>query len=104
MREWYRRRYLDLLSSIYIYNEHRGYTAIDRVLAAVRARWPDDRGLIDRIEKHRGDERKHYLMFRRWFERRGCMPFEVDRTCGHIDRFVEIMFSSTIDELDPLEI
>ena len=31
---WFRRRYLDLLGSIYIYNEHRGYTSIDRVLAA----------------------------------------------------------------------
>lgn len=28
MRDWYRRRYLDVLGSIYIYNEHRGYTAI----------------------------------------------------------------------------
>ena len=71
---------------------------------AVRARWPDDHMLIARIEKHRADERKHYLMFRRWFERRGSMPLAVDRTCGHIDRFVGIMFGSTIDELDPLEI
>ena len=104
MRRLYGRRYLDLLGSIYIYNEHRGYTAIDRVLQAVRARWPDDHMLIARIEKHRADERKHYLMFRRWFERRGIMPLAVDRTCGHIDRFVRIMFGSTIDELDPLEI
>ena len=104
MRRLYGRRYLDLLGSIYIYNEHRGYTAIDRVLHAVRARWPDDHMLIARIEKHRADERKHYLMFRRWFERRGNMPLAVDRTCGHIDRFVRIMFGSTIDELDPLEI
>jgi rubrerythrin len=104
MHNWYRRRYLDLLASIYIYNEHRGYTAIDRVLRAVRARWPDDHMLISRIEKHRSDERKHYLMFRRWFERRGSMPFSVDRTYGHIDRFIGIMFGSTIDELDPLDI
>jgi hypothetical protein len=97
---WFRRRYLDLLGSIYIYNEHRGYTAIDRVLEAVRARSPDDQALISAIEKHRADERKHYLMFRRWFERRGVMPLAVDRTCGHIDRFVEIMFGSTIDNLD----
>ena len=59
MRRLYGRRYLDLLGSIYIYNEHRGYTAIDRVLHAVRARWPDDHMLIARIEKHRADERKH---------------------------------------------
>jgi PAP2 superfamily len=96
-----KRRYLDLVGSIYLYNEHRGYTAIDRVLEAVQTRWPDDRNLITQIAKHRADERKHYLMFRRWFERRGIMPFAVDSTCGHIDRFVGIMFRSTIDDLDP---
>lgn len=100
MLAWFRRRYLDLLGSIYIYNEHRGYTAIDRVLEAVRARSPDDRALIAAIEKHRADERKHYVMFRRWFELRGAMPFAVDRTIGHIDRFVEIMFRRKIDDLD----
>ncbi|NIJ19422.1 hypothetical protein FHS95_001091 [Sphingomonas naasensis] len=100
MSGWFRRRYLDLLGSIYIYNEHRGYTSIDRVLEAVRARSPDDHALIAAIEKHRGDERKHYLMFKRWFELQGKMPLAVDRTCGHIDRFVEIMFHRTIDELD----
>lgn len=100
MIEWFRRRYLDLLGSIYIYNEHRGYTAIDRVLEAVRVRSPGDAALIDAIEKHRADERKHYLMFRRWFELRGVMPYAIDRTCGHIDRFVEIMFRRRIDDLD----
>ena len=94
------RRYLDVLGSIYIYNEHRGYTAIDRVLDAVRARAPDDRELIHAIEQHRADERKHYVMFRRWFELHGLMPLAVDRTFGHIDRFIEIMFRSRIDDLD----
>lgn len=96
----FRRRYLDLLGSIYIYNEHRGYTSIDRVLEAVRARSPGDHALIAAIEKHRADERKHYQMFKRWFELQGRMPLRVDRTCGHIDRFVEIMFGRRIDELD----
>jgi hypothetical protein len=100
MLTWFRTRYLDLLGSIYIYNEHRGYTSIDRVLEAVRARAPDDHQLIADIEKHRADERKHYVMFKRWFELQGKMPLKVDRTCGHIDRFVEIMFRRTIDELD----
>ena len=100
MFAWFRRRYLDLLGSIYIYNEHRGYTAIDRVLEAVRARYSGDHVFIALIEKHRADERKHYVMFRRWFQLRGVMPYAVDRTCGHIDRFVEIMFGSTIDALD----
>jgi hypothetical protein len=94
------RRYLDVLGSIYIYNEHRGYTALDRVLEAVRARSPDDLELIAAVEKHRADERKHYVMFQRWFERRGMMPMALDRAFGHIDRFVEIMFRRTIDRLD----
>src|SRR5215218_5728649 len=104
MLDWFRRRYLDLLGSIYIYNEHRGYTAIDRVLEAVRARSPGDHAFIAALEQHRADERKHYLMFRRWYEKRRQMPLLVDRTCGHIDRFVEIMFRSTIDGLDTRQI
>src|SRR4030095_8661669 len=88
MRAWFRERYLDLLGSIYSYNEHRGYTAIEGLLEAVRMRWPDDLELIAKIDKHRADEHKHYVMFRRWFERRGVMPLAVDSTCGHIDRFV----------------
>ncbi len=95
-----RQRYLDLLGSIYIYNEHRGYTSIDRVLEAVRARAPDDHALIAAVERHRADERKHYVMFKRWFELRGQMPLNVNHSCGHIDRFVEIMFGRTIDNLD----
>lgn len=104
MRAWFASRYLDLLGSIYIYNEHRGYTAIDRVLDAIRVRSPDDRALIAAVESHRADERKHYMMFRRWFERRGVMPLQVDRKFGHIDRFIEIMFGRTIDRLDTQEV
>lgn len=100
MLTWFGRRYLDVLASIYIYNEHRGYTAIDRVLEAVRVRSPEDVELISAIERHRADERKHYVMFRRWFELKGLMPLELDRTFGHIDRFVEIMFGTPIDRLD----
>lgn len=99
-----RRRYLDVLASVYLYNEHRGYSSIDRVLEAVRARSPDDHALIAAIEKHRADERKHYVMFKRWFELQGKMPLKVDRTCGHIDRFIEIMFGTTIDALDTDEV
>jgi hypothetical protein len=95
-----RRRYLDILASIYIYNEHRGYASLDRVLEAVRARCPDDAGFIAEVEKHRADERKHYVMFRRYFEARGEMPYAVDRTCGHIDRLIRLTFGCHIDDLD----
>ena len=99
-----RNRYLDVLGSIYIYNEHRGYTSIDRVLAAVKARWPEDKGFIAEIEKHRADERKHYLLFRRWFQKRDVMPLMVDRTCGHIDRLVRLTFGCHVDDLDQDEV
>lgn len=95
-----RRRYLDVLGSIYLYNEHRGYTAIDRLIEAARRRDPDDAVFLARLAKHRADERKHYLMFRRWFERRGVRPLAVDRAFGHIDRFVELMFGTPIADLN----
>jgi hypothetical protein len=100
MHAWYRQRWLELVASIYLYNEHRGYTALDRVLQAVRSRWPGDHDFIAEIEQHRADEYKHYQMFKRWWQRQGRMPIAVDRTCGHIDRFVEIMFRTGIDDLD----
>lgn len=96
----FRERYLDVLASIYLYNEYRGYTSLDRVLEAVRLRCPDDTLFQAQIEKHRADERKHFVMFRRWFERQGRMPLAVDRSCGHIDRFIERVFGCTIDQLD----
>jgi hypothetical protein len=40
MVNWFCRRYLEILGSIYLYNEHRGYTALDRVIEAVRAGRP----------------------------------------------------------------
>jgi hypothetical protein len=95
-----RRRYLDVLASIYIYNEHRGYSSLDRVLEAVRAKYPDDHDFIAKVEKHRADERKHYVMFRRYFEHLGRMPYAVDRTCGHIDRLIRLTFGCHIEELD----
>lgn len=100
LRQALRDRYLDVLASVYLYNEHRGYTSLDRVLQAVRARCPHDHGFIAEICQHRADEHKHYQMFKRWFERRGHMPLAVDSACGHIDRFIQWMFGCPIDALD----
>lgn len=100
MLAWARRRYLDVLASVYIYNEHRGYTSIDRVLEAVRARHPDAAEFIAAVEKHRRDERSHYQMFRHYFELMGIRPLRVDRTCGHIDRMIRFAFRCGIDDLD----
>ena len=99
-----RRRYLDVLGSIYIYNEHRGYSSIDRVLAALRLGYPDAHCFIAEVEKHRQDERKHYVMFRRYFDLIGRKPFEVDHACGHIDRLIRLTFGCGIDQLDTAEV
>ena len=95
-----RARYLDVVGSIYLYNEHRGYTSLDRVLAAARRHCPHDAAFLAAVAKHRGDERKHYLMFKRWFELQGRMPLAVDTSYGHIDRFIHRVFGCGIDALD----
>jgi len=95
-----RDRYLDILASVYLYNEHRGYTSLDRVIAAVLRCCPDEPEFLAEVVRHRADEAKHYHMFRRWFERQGRMPLAMDRRVGHIDRFILRTFGCTIDELD----
>ncbi|RXR29243.1 ferritin-like domain-containing protein [Sphingobium fluviale] len=95
-----RRRYLDILGSIYIFNEHRGYSSLDRVLEAVRRRHPEATAFIAAVEKHRADEEKHYHMFRRYFEHLGYMPYAADKTCAHIDKMIRLTFGCDIDALD----
>lgn len=99
IRERATKRFLDLLCSVYIYNEHRGYTGLDRILAAIRDSYPAGDPFIAKIEKHRADERKHYVMFKRWFERRGEMPYEVGKT-GQIDGIIQMFFGRDIDALE----
>lgn len=100
IKSWFGHRWIQVVTAIYVYNEHRGYTALDHMLRAIRRHFPDDWQLIEEVEQHRADEYKHYLMFKRWFEKRDEMPLMVDRACGHIDRFVELVFRSRIDDLD----
>lgn len=97
-------RYRDVVASIYIYNEHRGYTSLDRVLAAARQVCPQDTAFIAAVAKHRADERKHYLMFKTWFERQHRMPLATGRGYGHIDRFITMVFGCTIEQLDVSEV
>lgn len=96
----FRARYYDVLASIYLYNEYQGYTGLERLLAAIRQRYPDEGEFIAAVTKHTDDERKHYRMFKHYFEAEGRMPFLVDRTCGYIDRFVAIIFGRALEELD----
>lgn len=70
------------------------------MLEAARRHCPEDAGFLAAVAKHRADERKHYLMFKRWFELKGLMPLAVDTSYGHIDRFINRVFGCGIDALD----
>lgn len=95
-----RRRYLDILASIYIYNEYIGYSSIDRLLHGLKSNHPTPTHFIAAIEMHRRDERMHYLMFRRYFEAQRSKPYVVDNTCAHIDRLIRLTFGCSIRDLD----
>lgn len=104
MTKWFTHRYTTVLTSVYLYNEYRGYTQLERLLCALREKYPSEHEFIAAVEKHTDDERKHYLMFRRYFESRGEMPLEVRSSSGYIDRMVSVIFGTDIDELNPEEV
>ena len=99
-----RRRYYDVLASVYLYNEYRGYTGLERLLTALRERYPHEADFIAAVAKHTDDERRHYRMFKHFFESQGRMPLAVDRTCGYIDRFIGLIFGRSLEELDAKDI
>lgn len=96
-------RYLRVLVSVYLYNEYRGYTELERLVVALREKYPSEHEFIAAVEKHTEDERKHYLMFRHYFESRGEMPLVVGSSSGYIDRLVSMIFGTNLDDLNTEE-
>ena len=90
----------EALLSIYLYNEHRGYTQLEALERALREHRPDEHALAGWVHAHASDERRHYKMFRAWFVRRGVMPLCVDASAGYIDRLVHRVTGTTIDGID----
>lgn len=103
MTKWFTSRYTAVLASVYLYNEHRGYTELERLARALREKYPSEHEFIAAVEKHTEDERKHYLMFRHYFESRGEMPLAVGSSSGYIDRLVSSIFAADIDDLNTEE-
>lgn len=99
-----RARYYDVLASVYLYNEYQGYKGLERLLVAIRRRYPNETDFIAAVEKHTEDERKHYRMFKSYFEAQAAMPLAVDRTYGYIDRFVLLVFGRSLEDLDEASI
>lgn len=102
--KWFIDRYTRVLTSVYLYNEYRGYTELERLVTALREKFPLEHEFISAVEKHTDDERKHYLMFRHYFESRGEMPLKVGSSSGYIDRLVNIVFGTDLDDLNTEEI
>jgi len=99
LRDAFRERYYEVLASVYLYNEYEGYIGLERLLTAVRQKYPDETEFIASVEKHTEDERKHYRMFKHYFESLGLMPLAVDRTYGYIDQFVWLIFGRSLENL-----
>jgi hypothetical protein len=97
-------RYYTVIASVYLYNEFRGYTELERLLAAVRQKFPQEMEFISAVEKHTADERKHYRMFRRYFESRGEMPLVITHSSGYVDKFVRLLFRRKLEDLNTAEI
>jgi len=96
----HRHRLREILASVYLYNEHRGYTQLQDVLEAVRHRHPDETDFIRAVEHHLADEEKHYRMFRGFFHTRARMPFRVPPECGYVNQIVRRVFRQPVESLD----
>ena len=92
-------RIYDVIMSIYLYNEFTGYTELDRLLDAIKIKYPEEREFIQAVQKHADDERKHYLMFRSYFKKLDRMPFMITSTYGYIDLFINHIFGKPIEAL-----
>ena len=93
-------RFTDVVASVYLYNEYTGWQGLERLLDTVKTRMPEEREFISVIAKHAADERKHYFLFRRYFQNEGRMPLRVDVTFGYVDQFIRLIFRRAIRDLD----
>jgi hypothetical protein len=61
-------RFYDVLLSVYLYNEKRGFLYLDQLLAAFEKKYPGEAQLIAAIRKHAADERHHHSLFQAYFQ------------------------------------
>jgi hypothetical protein len=96
----FRDRFYDVVASVYLYNEYTGWQGLERLLEAVKLKMPQEREFIAVMTKHAADERKHYYLFRKYFQGQGKMPLRVDATFGYVDQFIKLIFRRRLPELD----
>jgi hypothetical protein len=79
-------RFRELVLSVYLYNEWRGYRQLEDDLIPNLEGRPEFAGeFLAGVRKHAADERKHYRMFQGWFAERGRMPYAVGPSVAYFD-------------------
>lgn len=85
-------RFVDLVLSVYLYNEWRGYMQMEEMLIPKLEADPTvDPEFLAAVKKHCADEKKHYNMFKGWFHANGRMPFNVGRSIGYFDALTDVL-------------
>lgn len=80
----------ELILSVYLYNEWRGYTQLEEVLIPyLEGNSIDfDPIFIKGVRKHALDEKKHYQMFKNYFITRKRKPFSLGKSVGFFDLLI----------------
>jgi len=100
LREIVKERALLVLTSVYLYNEHQGFTQLELMRRSFEEKFPHEQEMVTAIAKHAADEKKHYFMFRKFFEMAGLKPLRIGKNYGYIDRLVFAVLRSPISRLD----
>ncbi len=93
-----------VLLSVYLYNEYQGFTQLGLLLEAFKRKYPNNVEMIAAISKHAADEKKHYLLFRSYFQSKGQMPLRLGSAFGYVDLLVERIFRRPIETLDQVKL
>jgi hypothetical protein len=79
-------RLKELILSVYLYNEWRGYLQLETdLIPRLERDGRFDPEFVKGVRKHAADEKKHYGMFKGWFKERGRMPYAVGPAVGYFD-------------------
>lgn len=92
-------RFQDLILSIYLYNEKRGYTEVERLAETLPAHGFES-GFISAVRKHAADEKAHYNLFRAYFEKTGRPPYQIGSFAGYFDRAFKNIWGQWTWEVD----
>ena len=92
-------RFVDLVLSVYLYNEWRGYMQMEEMLIPRLEASPNvDPQFLAAVKKHCADEKKHYNMFKGWFNANGRMPFNVGKSIGYFDALTNVLIGRKKDD------